>query len=63
MVENVNFVMEHWDPKVYNPEVSITDAIVVNINTAADPLLGIFTPEQCEELNELRYRLLDFQRH
>ena len=60
MTESINFVKAHWDPKVYNREVSIANSLTFNISSAADPLLGIFTPEQCKELKALRRNLLDF---
>ena len=62
MIENINFVKANWDPKVYNRDVSIADAITHNIaNAARATQLGLFTPEQALELTTLRQSLLEFQ--
>ena len=59
MIENINFVKANWDPKVYNREVSIADAISHNIANAA--MSGIYTDEQGQELNGLYSSLLQFK--
>ncbi len=59
MIENINFVKANWDPKVYNREVSIAQAISENIANAAN--LPIFTSEQRQELIQLHLDLLEFK--
>ena len=59
MIENINFVKANWDPKVYNREVSIANAISHNIANAA--MSGIYTDERGRELNGLYSSLLQFK--
>ena len=62
MIANINFFKANWDPKVYNREVSIADAISHNIANAARATdLGLYTPEQALELERLRQSLLEFK--
>ncbi len=61
MIENINFVKANWDPKVYNREVSIANAISHNIANAT--MLNIYTAEQGRELRELFSNLLEFKGH
>ena len=49
-------------PEVFNNnrEVRIADAIMGNIDNAAKPWFGLFTPEQCEEIDALYQLYFDF---
>ena len=54
MIENINFFKANWHPFEYNREVSIAFAIIENIDNAAHATqLGLFTPEQAEEIHAL----------
>ena len=50
-------------PEVFenNREVRIAYAVMTNIANAAKPWVGLFTPEQCEEIDALYQRYFDFQ--
>ena len=62
MIENINFFKANWDPKVYNRDVSITTAIIENIDNAARATqLGLFTPEQAAEIHALHARYYEFK--
>ena len=61
---NLAFYMANWKPnmedKEYTPELITAGRIMHEINRAADRLLGIFTPEECEQIRELNWQLSDF---
>ncbi len=63
--DHFNFYVEQGGnkPEVFenNREVRIAYAVMTNIANAAKPWFGIFTPEQCEEINALRQRYFDFK--
>ena len=62
MIENINFVKANWDPKVFDPDVDMADAITFNIASAARARqLGLFTREQALELMALQDNLLAFK--
>jgi len=50
------------NPEVFesNREVRIAYAVMTNIHNAAEPTFGLFTPEQCEEINALYQRYREF---
>ena len=62
--DHFNFYMEHYDPQEgwsHTRELRIASAVMANIDNAAKPWFGLFTPEQCEEINALRQRYFDFK--
>ena len=59
MIEKINFVKAHWDPKVSNSDVGIAQSIAENISNAAE--MPLFTREQRKELIALYLDLLKFQ--
>lgn len=63
-MENFNFYVKHYDPKEggsHTRELRIAAANMANIYNAAEPTFGLFTPEQCEEIKEMRRRYRDFK--
>ena len=63
-MDHFNFYVEHYDPKEgwsHTRELRIAAAIMANIDNAAKPWFGLFTPEQCEEINALRQLYFDFK--
>lgn len=63
-MDNFNFYVAEGGnkPEVFNNsrEVRIASAIMANIYNAAQPWFGLFTPEQCEEIKEMRRRYREF---
>lgn len=63
-MDHFNFYMEHYDPKEgwsHTRELRIAAAVMTNIANAAKPWYGLFTPEQCEEIDALYERYFDFK--
>ena len=64
-MDNFNFYVAKGGnkPEVFenNREVRIAEAVMANIYNAAEPTFGLFTPEQCEEIKEMRRRYFDFK--
>ena len=63
-MDHFNFYMEHYDPKEgwsHTRELRIAAAVMTNIDNAAKPWFGLFTPEQCKEINALHQRYFDFK--
>ncbi len=63
-MDNFNFYVAKGGnkPEVFNNnrEVRIAEAVMANIYNAAEPTFGLFTPEQCEEIKEMRRRYREF---
>ncbi|MDE0427383.1 MAG: hypothetical protein OXN25_21215 [Candidatus Poribacteria bacterium] len=63
-MDHFNFYVEHYDPKEgwsHTRELRIAAAIMENIHNAADPWVGLFTPEQRKEINAMHQRYFDFK--
>lgn len=64
-MDHFNFYVEQGGdkPEVFesNREVRIAYAIMMNIANAAEPLFGLFTPEQCGEIKAMRQRYFEFE--
>ena len=63
-MENFNFYVKHYDPKEgwsHTRELRIAAANMENIDNAAEPTFGLFTPEQCEEIHEMHRRYFEFK--
>ncbi len=63
-MDNFNFYMAHYDPKEgwsHTRELRIASAVMANIHNAAEPTFGLFTPEQCEEIKEMRRSYRSFK--
>lgn len=61
--DHFNFYVAHYDPKEgwsHTRELRIADAVMANISNAADPWVGLFTPEQRKEIKEMRRRFREF---
>ena len=63
-MDHFNFYVEHYDPKEggsHTRELRIASAIMANIHNAARPWVGLYTPEQREEINAMHRRYFDFK--
>ena len=62
--DHFNFYVEHYDPKEgwsHTRELRIAAAVMAGINNAADPWVGLFTPEQRKEIKAMHKRFREFK--